>query len=201
MSKEMRGQISKICNWKQLLNEEGKIIGWGSSRKVYDDGSNIVMKKAYESIGIFQNENEAMLSKQSDVNEILNVVIDYADDFTWIKTKKAVLVSDDDITNYIKYFWDLERYFNYGFLEDEHRMYLDNNEFVQKLKILIDKYKLNYMDLTNYKNYGLINNKLKLIDFGLTTDYNKNNYKMKLTESYRKRLLELAGVKKKPMTA
>ena len=32
------------------------------------------------------------------------------------------------------------------------------------------------MYLTNHKNYGLVNGEIKLIDFGLTTLYDKSKY-------------------------
>jgi len=161
-----------------LLEQEdySKVIGYGSSRTVFD-GGNYAIKKAHAPIGIFQNENEVNLSSQNDVNDILNIVIEHSNDFLWVKAKKADLISEDDIEKYIHCFWELEKYLNDGVTFSETcTEKMNSNYFIQKLVLLKSKYNLNYMDLTNYKNYGLVGNEIKLIDFGLTTLYDKSKY-------------------------
>jgi hypothetical protein len=167
-------KIDEIKNFAQFLNETQ--IGYGSSRNVFDDGI-YVIKKAYVPIGIFQNENEVNLSIENDVNDILNIVIDYSSDFSWIRAKKAKLIAEDDIEKYIPCFWDMEKYLNDGVsFSNKCNKKMDSDYFIQKLVLLKSKYNLKYRDLTNHKNYGLVNGEIKLIDFGLTTLYDKSKY-------------------------
>lgn len=159
---------------REFLNEN--MIGRGSSREVYEEG-NSVIKKAYVPIGIFQNEIEVNLSEKSDVNSILNIVYEFSSDFKTIKVKRASPISEEDIIKYIPCFWYLEKYLmGSKMVSDECNDKLNKDEFVQKLVILVNKYDLSYMDLTKYDSYGLVDGKLKLIDFGLTTLYNKDDY-------------------------
>ncbi len=167
-------------------------IGMGSSREVYSFDNDKVIKKSIHKKGIEQNKIECFLSNKSDVNDILTVVYDHSDDYKQIISERVKTISEDDITKYLKYFYFLDTYFIVKFkLERSYFKHsdateefllqkssgvsyktifkkLDENIFVQKLCILITKYSLNPDDLCNYKNYGLANNELKLIDYGLT---------------------------------
>lgn len=136
-----------------------RYIGKGSGRIVYDLGNGKVVKSAKNMKGIAQNFEEYRIALTDDSGMFARVY-DMSDDYRYLIMDKANGVRD------ISQIW---RYFNVR----------SNNELYQ-LRILREisfRYDLLIRDLGRAVNWGLINGKPVIIDFGFTRDVRRKYYK------------------------
>jgi tRNA nucleotidyltransferase (CCA-adding enzyme) len=160
------------------FEDGGELIGMGSSRYVYDIGNNKVKKEAYNKKGVLQNKTEVEIANTGKWS-ILPKIYEYSNDFNWIITDKADFFTEEMTDTYFDGFTfnDIDYYVFKKVKKDNNKLnIISNDPFVSELIKLQKEYDLDLEDLGNRKNYGLIDGKLKIIDFGLTKEGRSKQY-------------------------
>jgi len=135
-----------------------RYIGSGSSRDVFDLGNGYVIKAAKNKAGIAQNKYEYKISLY-DNSELLAKVIQVSTDFRFLIMQKA------DKINNISYVW---KYFNVT-----NKKELFNLEELQNIK---KNYNLLLGDFARKSNWGIINGRPVIIDYGFTRGVRNKYY-------------------------
>ncbi|EKQ56599.1 MULTISPECIES: hypothetical protein [unclassified Clostridium] len=135
-----------------------KYIGSGSSRRVYDLGNGYVIKIAKNDAGIAQNKSEYKISVK-DHSNLFAKVVQASKDYRLLIMQKAKKV------NSILSIW---RYFNVT-----NKKELFNSKEIQNLK---RKYNLLLGDFNRESNWGIINGKPVIIDYGFTREVKSRYY-------------------------
>jgi hypothetical protein len=133
-------------------------IGSGSGRRVFDLGNGYVIKVAKNKKGIAQNEVEYEIALDDKTN-LFAKIPQVSDNFDMLIMEKAELV---------KHFHEVLDYF-----------YVDSKkEFIQldKINAVIVKYNLVPDDLLRTVNWGIVNNRPVIIDYGFTWKVKKKYY-------------------------
>ncbi len=136
-----------------------KYIGKGSARKVYDLNNGFVIKIARNIKGIAQNEAEFLISKDSN-SALLAKVYFLSSDYKYLIMKKADKIKSE------------EKFLSYFNIQDKRE--LKNNKAVKEIH---DKYNLVWADLYKLTSWGIVKNKLLLIDYGYTKEIYNEFYK------------------------
>lgn len=157
------------------INKLFSLIGIGSSRYVYSINNTLILKYAYKKRGIIQCnlENEVYNKCDNICREILCPVI--AAQNKIIVMKKAIPL------NYCMNEWGI-----CNALDGNILMYLD--EILLKIRYdkllfhhlisqLCENYNLLYEDLIRISNWGVIDGKLVIIDYGCNKNLYYNYYK------------------------
>ena len=145
-----------------------RYIGKGSGRIVYDLGNGQVVKYAKNIKGIAQNIEEYSIALLDDSGLFANV-LKVSDDYRYLIMNKADRVKD------ISFVW---KYFH---VRSNKELYQ-----VRKLKEITEKYNLLISDLGRAVNWGQINGKPMIIDYGFTRQVRSRYYR-----------IEPAGMRKK----
>lgn len=135
-----------------------KCIGVGSGRLVFDLGNEYVVKVAKNIRGIAQNEAEYKIAVTSDTY-LFAKILRASESFRFLIMEKTEKIQS------ISFVWN---YFN-----------VKSNKELFKIKELQDisrKYKLEIRDLGRAKNWGQINGKPIIIDYGFTKEISKKLY-------------------------
>jgi hypothetical protein len=127
-----------------------RFIGKGSGRAVYDLGNGQVVKAAKNIKGLAQNREEFRISAL-DSSGLFARVFSVSDDYRYLIMDKADQIAD------ISYVW------NYFHVNSNKELYN-----VRKLWDIADKYNLLIRDLGRSVNWGHINGKPVIIDYGFT---------------------------------
>ena len=127
-----------------------RLIGKGSGRAVYDLDNGQVVKAAKNIRGIAQNFEEHKIAR-IDHSNLFARVYDVSNDYRYLVMDKADHIKD------ISSVWD---YFGVG----------SNNELFQvgRLRDISDKYNLLIWDFGRAVNWGEIDGKPMIIDYGFT---------------------------------
>jgi len=133
-------------------------IGSGSGRRVYDLENGYVIKVAKNNRGIAQNQAEYQIAS-IDSTDLFAKVPQVSDDFIMLIMEKA-----DRIINIS----DVWKYFNVK--SNRELFQLDN------LKDISSKYDLLLPDLCRPVNWGKINERVVIIDYGFTRSVKKKYY-------------------------
>lgn len=159
-------KIDKNAYFKQVslnINRGAyKFIGKGSGRIVYDLGNGQVVKEARNIKGIAQNEVEYRISLVDDSGLFANVAM-VSEGYRFLVMDKANSIKD------ISFVW---KYFN---VKNNHELYQ-----LQKLKYISSKYNLLLLDFGRAANWGQINGKPIIIDYGFTRQVRRRFYKRPL---------------------
>lgn len=141
-----------------IKNQAYKCIGAGTGRLVFDFGNGCVIKVARNTRGIAQNKAECKISSVAD-SSLLARVLNVSEDFRFLIMEKADNIED------ISYVWN---FFNVR----------NNDEFnqIQELKDICSKYNLLFWDLGRPVNWGKINGKPVVIDYGYTENVESQFY-------------------------
>lgn len=133
-------------------------IGSGSGRRVFDLGNGYVVKVAKNNKGIAQNEAEYHISS-SDQSNIFAKTIQVSEDFRMLIMEKADRIRD---------FSEVRKYFNVK----------SNRELFQleKIRSVLPNYDLLLNDLYRTANWGMINNRPVIIDYGFTQIVRRKYY-------------------------
>ena len=134
-----------------------RYIGSGSSRDVFDLGNGYVVKAAKNKAGIAQNKYEYKISLY-DNSELLAKVIQVSTDFRFLIMQKA------DKINHISYVW---KYFN---VTNKKELFS-----LGELQDIKKNYNLLLGDFARKSNWGIINGRPVIIDYGFTRGV-KNKY-------------------------
>lgn len=135
-----------------------KCIGVGSGRIVFDLGNKYVVKVAKNVRGIAQNESEYKIALDDDT-QLFAKILHASERFRFLIMEKAEKIKN------ISYVWN---YYN-----------VKNNEELYQLKELQDisrKYNLVLRDFGRTANWGQINGKPIIIDYGFTQQVCKKFY-------------------------
>ena len=140
-----------------IKNGYYKIIGKGSARSVYDLEDGRVVKVARNIKGIAQNTVEYNIDFYDDTGLFAHVRA-VSDDFHYLVMDKAKGIKD------ISYVWN---YYNVR----------NNRELFQKIGYVPSKYNLMIRDLGRAVNWGQINGRPVIIDYGFTRQVSRRFYK------------------------
>ena len=135
-----------------------KYIGSGSSRDVFDLENGYVIKVAKNRAGIAQNKAEYKIS-DNDNSDLLAKVVQVSNDFGLLIMEKS-----DTIYN-ISY---VLKYFN---VRDKRELL--NSKELQKIK---RNYNLVLGDFERKSNWGMINGRPVIIDYGFTREVRERYY-------------------------
>lgn len=135
-----------------------KCIGSGSGRRVFDLGNGYVVKVAKNMKGIAQNKAERHISL-SDHSNIFAKTIHVSDDFRFLIMEKADRIRD---------FSGVRRYYN---VKSNRELFQ-----LQEIKSVCINHNLLLNDLYRTANWGMINNRPVIIDYGFTQSVRRNYY-------------------------
>ena len=146
----------------EIKNGQYKLIGSGSSRRVYDLNNGYVVKVAKDIRGIFQNqaENKIYLSRKSDV---FAEIVAVSEDNKYLIMSKA---------QKIKNMATVYKYYN---VKNINRLMLLDNLYDD-----IKNNKLGKGDLKRASSWGFIGDIPVIIDYGLTLSIFNKYYKFGL---------------------
>lgn len=135
-----------------------RYIGLGSSRQVFDLRNGYVIKVAINSAGISQNQSEYRISCE-DKSGLFAKVVRVSNDFRFLMMEKADKVYN--ISEVYEYFnvKGKDELFN---LEELKNIFKDNNLLTG--------------DLNRKSNWGIINGRPVIIDYGFTREVCKRHY-------------------------
>jgi len=141
-----------------LKRKAYKFIGMGSGRLVFDMGNGYVVKVARNQKGIGQNKAEYKVALVDD-SDLFAKILSVSEGFQFVIMDKADKIKD------ITFVWD---YFNVK----------NNHELCQtkKLQDISSRYGLLFSDLTRAVNWGQINGKPVIIDYGFTREVRRRFY-------------------------
>ncbi|HVI41017.1 MAG TPA: hypothetical protein VM577_10175 [Anaerovoracaceae bacterium] len=145
-----------------------RYIGKGSGRAVYDLGNGKVVKAARNRKGIAQNEAEYRIALVDD-SGLFAKVSAVSGDYRFLVMDKADRIKD------ISFVW---RYF---LVRSNKGLYQ-----IQKIRDIAEKYDLLIWDLGRAVNWGRINGKPIIIDYGFTREVRREFYKTEVIGKQRK---------------
>lgn len=140
-----------------ITNGLYNLIGKGSARSVYDLENGSVVKIARNIKGTAQN----MVEYNIDLNDDTGLFADVkavSEDFRYLVMDKAIIITD------ISYVWN---YYNVR----------NNRELFQKIGYISSKYNLMLHDLGRAVNWGQIDGRPVIIDYGFTRQVSRRYYK------------------------
>jgi len=135
-----------------------KYIGSGSGRIVYDLGNGYVVKVAKNRKGLGQNKTEYRIALVDDSGLFAYIPI-VSENFKFLVMDKADRIKD------ISYVWN---YFN---VRNNQEIYS-----IQKLQRKSSRYGLLLQDIRRVVNWGQINGKPVIIDYGYTREVRRKFY-------------------------
>ena len=146
----------------KIQNKTYPCIGSGSARQVYDLENGYVVKVAKNKKGLAQNKAEYKISSVTKSN-LFAKIPEASADYYMLIMEKADKIRD------ITYVWNYFRVRN-------------NRELLQtaELKAISDQHDLLLADLGRPENWGKINARPYIIDYGYTRDVMRNYYSLRL---------------------
>ncbi len=135
-----------------------KFIGIGSGRIVYDLENGYVVKVAKNNKGIAQNKAEYKISLSDNTN-LFAKILGASENFKYLVMEKAVRIKD---------IYYVCKYFN---VRNNKELYQ-----VKELQNISSKYGLLLGDLRRSVNWGLLNGRPVIIDYGYTDEVRKRYY-------------------------
>jgi hypothetical protein len=170
-------------------NQHLQRLSSGSSRIVYKIDDNKDLKLAKNKKGIAQNETEIDFGNDSYVNDVVAKIFDHDENNLWVEMELAKKVTPSIFKNIVgvtfENYCHIIKYRNsisvdFGFTVSKPENYNDiwENEFVYNMMDFMVNYELPWGDLCRLSSYGLVgNNRIVLIDYGLTSDVYDTYYK------------------------
>ena len=165
-------------------------ISSGSSRYVFKLNNDCVLKLAKNSKGIAQNEQEVDVYNDSATNgykELFAPIIKYDENnFSYIIMKLAQKCTPSlfyKLTGIkIKDMSSLLLYFKFGSrrFEISHNLLdiIKNNEFFALLSSYVEDYNIPHGDVSRISSYGIIDDRIVLVDYGLSEEIYDSYYRM-----------------------
>ena len=134
-----------------------KPLGKGTARIVYDLGNGTVVKAAKNAKGLAQNEVEYWIA-MDDESGIFAHVLAASEGYRFLIVDKASEIKDmSDVYDYYEV--------------------RSSKELIQKLRKVCSKYNLMLWDLSRPVNWGKIDGKPVIIDYGFTKQVRKRFYR------------------------
>lgn len=142
----------------RIRQNQCPVIGAGSGRRVFDLGNGYVVKVARNRKGVAQNYTEKDISIR-DRSGLFADILDISEDGKFLIMEKAELITDMRIV------W------NYFAVKNNHEL-----SRKKEIKELYVKYYLLIPDLFRSINWGMINGKPVIIDYGFTRAVRQRYY-------------------------
>ena len=160
------------------------LISQGTSRYVYDIGNGLIKKIPKDKHGIWQNESEIRIYNANKDNDLMDFILPlekYDKNSEWIIQRKCNPLSENtihifkqltgadwqelcDLTHSVRRM--IRAHKKKG--EPIHTTYEGDNEFLKKFeKYLIDNNIDFFEDFRDPTNWGVLDGKLYLIDYGM----------------------------------
>ena len=160
-------------------------ISSGSSRIVYKIDDEKCLKLAKNKKGLTQNEVESDFSRDWYINHLFAEVYDTHKNYLWIEMQLAKKVSKSDFKKYLDLdFDDFCMMIDIFGSENTSSVYrpenideLYENEMVQAMNDFIVNYEVPIGDLKRLSSYGIVNDDIVLVDYGLDKDAYITHYK------------------------
>lgn len=168
-------QLTKFSDRKKYADENFKMIGKGTGRYVYDINNIFVLKLAKNNKGIEQNKTEINISKSGKYNDIIANIVEYDDNGLYLIQQKAYRITEQN-------FKDITGLQFQGFLYYlRHNIKWDgsNLTFYNKVNSLINTFQLDRFDIANENSWGIINDNVVIVDYGLDMDTARKLYNIK----------------------
>ena len=161
-----------------------QLIGEGSSRYVYDTNDGFVIKKPKTRMGVWQNQSEIRLYKKNGDNGILLPIEKYDEKGKWVIQKKCTPINDNNV-HLFKDIYGIEFYELCRLIDFiRYQLYINDkkgkpiyipysikNDFLLKFaKYLIDNKISFIVDLKEKHNWGYLDGKIYLIDYGMDNE-------------------------------
>lgn len=141
-----------------LMRKDYKYINSGSGRLVFDLGNGYVVKVAKNQKGLAQNETEYRIASKDDTH-LFARILDVSEDFKYLIMEKAEKIKS------ISYVW---HYFN---VKSNRRLYQ-----IEELRDIASRNNLVLLDFGRSANWGKVNDKPVIIDYGFTKEVRKKYY-------------------------
>ena len=136
-------------------------LGEGSSRKVYDLNNGYVIKIAKNRAGVEQNKSEYSIYIRDNM-DLFASIIQASEDYGFIVMRKGIKIKN------ISRVW---KYFNVNNAQEFSEVYE-----IRKIK---NKYNLLMADINKKSSWGIVDGKMKLIDYGYTKRVKEKYYAFK----------------------
>ena len=177
-------QIKDIDERIAYCDKYLRLIGEGSSRKVYLLDEITVLKLAKNRKGIAQNQVEIDLFEMSGLNDLLAEVHAYSDDNTWVVMELAIPLKEEEFEEKVKCFINLSNPKNVEKIQGGELNFMFDEKQIENCMchIFINKHTdLKYGDLNELDSWGKVkrNGKIKyvLIDYGFNSYVWRGYYK------------------------
>lgn len=156
-------ELNNFSDRKKYANDHFKMIGEGTGRYVYDINNEFVLKLAKNNKGVEQNKTEINISENNKYNDVIAKIFDYDKSGIYVIQQKANKITKQSFKKITGI--DLNIFFYY--LKYDKKIDGEKSEFFNKIDSLIKKFDLERYDLTNKNAWGIINDNIVLIDYGL----------------------------------
>lgn len=141
-----------------LRNRVYKYIGEGSGRRVYDLDNGYVVKVAKNPRGIAQNKVEYDIASKSNTN-IFSRVLTVSEDYQYLIMERAERIRN------------IYYVMNYYKVKNTRELY-----HLKELQDISENYNLVLKDLGRASNWGQINNRPVIVDYGFTREVRRKYY-------------------------
>lgn len=168
-------QLHKFSDRKKYADENYKLINKGTGRYVYNINNEYVLKLAKNNKGIEQNKTEINISNSGKYNDITANIVEYDTNGLYLIQQKAYRVTDQN-------FKDITGLQLDGFLYYlRHNIKWDgsNVKFYNKVNSLVKDFSLDRFDITSENSWGIINNNVVIVDYGLDMNTARKLYHVK----------------------
>ena len=143
---------------RNLRGKKYKYLGKGSSRRVFDMRNGYVLKVAINEAGIAQNKAEYHIY-HSDETGIFAEVIDELKEYKYLIMKKARKIKE--FKSVLKYFGVSNK---------------DSLKNLDVIKNIISRYDLVWKEFKKETSWGIVDEKVVIIDYGFTNDIKHKYY-------------------------
>lgn len=149
-------QLDKLQTFAERLRyaKQLPIIGTGSSRRVFDLGNGHVIKLALNPKGLAQNNTESDYLISSHYSEFFNPIVDSHPNNYWIVAHKADRLTRGHTLSHFKI----------GLYHFLNRW----SDFLPEILNVCYEFDLQRDELGERSAWGVVGNKIKVIDFGLS---------------------------------
>lgn len=168
-------QLQKFADRKKYADENYKLLNKGTGRYVYDINHEYVLKLAKNNKGIEQNKTEINISKSGKYNDITANVVEFDENGLYLIQQKAYRLTEQgfkDITGL-----QLQGFLYY--LRHDKKWDGGNVKFYNKVNSLVNEFELDRFDIANENSWGIINNNVVIVDYGLDMNTARKLYGVK----------------------
>ena len=178
----------KMSSFRQQVmyaNQNLRRIASGSARIVYEIDDKKVLKLAKNAKGLAQNEAEGDWYVNESYGDIIAKVLERDENYRWIVSERAKKITPNefksivgvdfkDFYEYIVYIVGKDRYYTEPSQEIKDK--LEDDEFASEVADFIGSTDASTGDLQRISTYGKIDDRVVIIDYGLTMEIFKKYY-------------------------